>query len=90
MGNNAVKQHFETAQRTGVLKISQKRLKVRQRSEFRNFQILIKFFFFLQEFPPQLREFPNVLRTLDLSENHFVTVPELIGRFTLLKHLNFS
>lgn len=28
MGNNAVKQHFETAQRTGVLKISQKRLKV--------------------------------------------------------------
>ena len=28
MGNSAVKQHFETAQRTGVLKISQKRLKV--------------------------------------------------------------
>jgi len=64
-----VKQHFETAQRTGVLKISQKRLK---------------------EFPPQLREFPNVLRTLDLSENHFATIPELIGKFTLLKHLNFS
>ncbi|XP_070496176.1 leucine-rich repeat-containing protein 57 [Chironomus tepperi] len=69
MGNSAVKQHFETAQRTGVLKISQKRLK---------------------DFPPQLREFPNVLRTLDLSENHYVTIPELIGKFTLLKHLNIS
>lgn len=69
MGNSAVKQHFETAQRTGVLKISQKRLK---------------------DFPPQLREFPNVLRTLDLSENHYMTIPELIGKFTLLKHLNVS
>lgn len=28
MGNNAVKQHFETAEKTGVLKISNKRLKV--------------------------------------------------------------
>jgi Leucine-rich repeat (LRR) protein len=69
MGNKAVKQHFETAEKTGVLKISQKRLK---------------------EFPPQLREFKNVLRTLDLSENHFVTIPDKIGDFTLLKHLNLS
>lgn len=69
MGNKAVKQHFETAQKTGVLKISQQRL---------------------QEFPPHLRTFPNVLRTLDLSENRFVTIPEQIGDFTLLKHLNFN
>lgn len=47
-------------------------------------------FFSIKEFPPQLREFPNVLRTLDLSENHFVSLPELIGKFTLLKHLNVS
>lgn len=69
MGNKAVKQHFETAQKTGVLKISQQRL---------------------NEFPPQLRQFPNVLRTLDLSENRFAQLPDLIGQFTLLKHLNVS
>ena len=69
MGNKVVKQHFETAQKTGVLKISQQRL---------------------TEFPPHMRNFPNVLRTLDLSENRFVTLPDDIGRFTLLKHLNIS
>lgn len=69
MGNKVVKQHFETAQKTGVLKISQQRL---------------------TEFPPHMRTFPNVLRTLDLSENRFVHLPEDIGRFDLLKHLNLS
>lgn len=69
MGNKVVKQHFETAQKTGVLKISQQRL---------------------TEFPPHMRNFPNVLRTLDLSENRFITLPDDIGRFTLLKHLNIS
>lgn len=67
MGNKVVKQHFETAQKTGVLQITQQRL---------------------QEFPPHLRDFPNVLRTLDLSENRFATIPEALGKFTLLKHLN--
>lgn len=69
MGNKVVKQHFETAQKTGVLKISQQRL---------------------TELPPHMRTFPNVLRTLDLSENRFVQLPEDIGRFDLLKHLNVS
>lgn len=69
MGNKVVKQHFETAQKTGVLKISQQRL---------------------TEFPPHLRNFPNVLRTLDLSENRFIHLPEEIGKFDLLKHLNIS
>lgn len=69
MGNKVVKQHFETAQKTGVLKISQQRL---------------------TEFPPHMRNFPNVLRTLDLSENRFVQLPDDIGRFDLLKHLNFN
>lgn len=69
MGNKVVKQHFETAQKTGVLQITQQRL---------------------QEFPPHLRDFPNVLRTMDLSQNRFSTLPEAIGKFTLLKHLNIS
>lgn len=69
MGNKVVKQHFDTAQKTGVLKISQQRL---------------------TEFPPHMRNFPNVLRTLDLSENRFVHLPDDIGRFDLLKHLNVN
>lgn len=69
MGNKAVKQHFEIAQKTGVLKISLQRL---------------------QDFPPQLRNFPNVLKTLDISDNRFATLPNEISRFTLLRHLNVS
>lgn len=55
MGNKQVKQHFENAKKTGVLKISLLRL---------------------SDFPPQLRDFPNVLRTLDISENRFVNIPK--------------
>lgn len=64
-----VKQHFETAKKTGVLKISQQRL---------------------TELPPHMRDFPNVLRTLDLSENRFIQLTDDIGRFDLLKHLNLN
>ncbi|XP_055640441.1 leucine-rich repeat-containing protein 57 [Toxorhynchites rutilus septentrionalis] len=69
MGNKHVKQHLETAQKTGVLKISQLRL---------------------NEFPSALKTFPNVLKTLDLSENRFIEISDEIGRFTALKHLNVS
>ncbi|XP_055677575.1 leucine-rich repeat-containing protein 57 [Lutzomyia longipalpis] len=69
MGNKAVKQHFETAQKTGVLKISQMRL---------------------QEFPSPLKTFPNVLKTLDISENRFTSLPPDLGKFTLVKSLNVS
>uniref|UniRef100_A0A1A9UUN7 Disease resistance R13L4/SHOC-2-like LRR domain-containing protein n=1 Tax=Glossina austeni TaxID=7395 RepID=A0A1A9UUN7_GLOAU len=69
MGNKQIKQHLETAQKTGILKISLQRL---------------------QDFPPQLKGYPNVLKTLDLSQNRFERIPEEIGRLTLLKHLNMS
>lgn len=69
MGNKQVKLHFETAKKTGVLKISQMRL---------------------NEFPSALKTFPNVLKTLDLSENRFIELPDEIRRFTILKHLNVS
>lgn len=69
MGNKQVKLHFETAQKTGVLKISQMRL---------------------NEFPSALKTFPNVLKTLDLSENRFTELPDDIKKFTILKHLNVS
>ncbi|KAH8304627.1 hypothetical protein KR018_003722 [Drosophila ironensis] len=69
MGNKQIKQHLETAQKTGILKISLQRL---------------------QEFPPQLKAYPNVLKTLDLSENRFERVPDELGHLTLLRHLNLS
>lgn len=69
MGNKQVKQHFETAQKTGVLKISLMRL---------------------QEFPTPLKTFPNVLKSLDLSENRFTAIPDEIAKFTLLKTFNVS
>lgn len=69
MGNKQVKQHFETAQKTGVLKISLMRL---------------------QDFPTPLKSFPNVLKTMDISENRFTSIPPDIAKFTLLKHLNVS
>lgn len=69
MGNTQVKQHFETAQKTGILKISLMRL---------------------TEFPTPLKNFPNTLKSLDISENRFVTLPADIAKFTLLKTLNLS
>lgn len=69
MGNSSIKQHLDTAQKTGVLKVSQKGLK---------------------EFPPGLTQLDNVLRTLDISDNKFVILPNEISRFMQLKHLNLN
>lgn len=66
MGNKQIKQHLETAQKTGVLKISLQRL---------------------QELTPQLKNFPNVLKTFDVSQNRVENIPEEICKFTLIKHL---
>ena len=43
----------------------------------------------LKKLPPIIHELTN-LRTLDLSENHFVKFPDEIGKLTLLKQLNMS
>lgn len=69
MGNSGLKQHYETAKKTGVLKISQKKL---------------------TEFPTSLKQLEPLLRTLDLSENRFITFPNEIGSFKMLKHLNIN
>jgi len=69
MGNSGLKQHYETAKKTGVLKISQQKL---------------------TEFPASLKQLEPLLRTLDLSENKFMTLPKEIGSFRLLKHLNVN
>lgn len=97
MGNKAVKQHFDTAEKTGVLKISNRRLKVCENIKYyMKICVFVKKYCYhisislFQDFPPQLRTMNPVLRTLDLSENCYVSIPDQIGTFTLLKHLNVS
>lgn len=69
MGNSGLKQHLETAQKTGTLRVSQCKLK---------------------EFPPGLKPLETTLRTLDLSDNKFITLPPDISRFMQLRHLNLN
>ncbi|XP_018580169.1 leucine-rich repeat-containing protein 57 [Anoplophora glabripennis] len=69
MGNSGLKQHIETAQKTGVLKVSQGKL---------------------NEFPPGFKQLESSLRTLDISDNKFVILPNEISRFMQLRHLNLS
>lgn len=69
MGNSGLKQHIETAQKTGVLKLSQGKL---------------------NEFPPGFKQLEGSLRTLDISDNKFVILPNEISRFMQLRHLNLS
>lgn len=69
MGNSGLKQHIETAQKTGVLKLSQGKL---------------------NEFPPGFKQLETSLRTLDISDNKFVILPNEISRFMQLRHLNLS
>ncbi|XP_018396732.1 PREDICTED: leucine-rich repeat-containing protein 57 isoform X2 [Cyphomyrmex costatus] len=69
MGNSALKRHYETAEKTATLKLSQCKL---------------------DKFSRKLYDLAPTLRTLDLSENNFTTLPNEIGDFTLLKQLNFS
>lgn len=69
MGNSGLRQHLETAQKTGVLRVSQCKLK---------------------EFPPGFKPLENTLRTLDLSDNKFITLPPEISRFMQLRHLNLN
>ncbi|KRT81425.1 hypothetical protein AMK59_5576 [Oryctes borbonicus] len=42
----------------------------------------------LNDFPPGFLQLESNLRTLDLSDNKFVTLPNEISRFIHLKHLN--
>ncbi|XP_060526413.1 leucine-rich repeat-containing protein 57 [Cylas formicarius] len=69
MGNSGLKQHIETAQKTGVLKLSQGKL---------------------NEFPQGMKQLEGCLRTLDISDNKFVVLPNEISRFMQLRHLNLS
>ncbi|CAB3363854.1 Hypothetical predicted protein [Cloeon dipterum] len=69
MGNAYMKQHLETATKTGVLRISFKKL---------------------NEVPEELKQLESNLRTLDMSDNKFASLPPWLGNFKMLKHLTIS
>lgn len=69
MGNTKIKQHYETAKKTGILNISQRKM---------------------MEIPMNMKMLAPILRTLDLSQNLFKSIPEEIGIYVMLKNLNLS
>lgn len=47
-------------------------------------------FYLNLQFPSELATIVNVLRSVDLSDNKIDVIPEGIGAFINLKHLNLS
>lgn len=92
MGNSGLKQHIETAQKTGVLKVSQRKL-----NEFppgfkqlegclRTLDISDNKFVVL---PIEISRFMQ-LRHLNLSKNKLAKIPDCIGALTKLETFNAS
>lgn len=92
MGNAGLKQHYETAKKTGVLKISQKKLNefppsMRQlESNLRTLDISDNKFTAL---PNEIACFIH-LKQLNLSKNKLTKLPDCIGALTKLETLNAS
>ncbi|GLV43761.1 uncharacterized protein CBL_06915 [Carabus blaptoides fortunei] len=92
MGNAGLKQHYETAKKTGVLKISQKKLHefppaIRQlEGNLRTLDISDNKFTAL---PNEISCFIH-LKHLNLSKNKLTKLPDCIGALTRLESLNAS
>lgn len=92
MGNTALKQKFETAEKTGVLKISQKKL-----TEFPNTVKCLEPTLRVLDFsenhftvlPKEIGIFLH-LKQLNLEQNRLVSLPEEIGNLKKLESLNLS
>lgn len=92
MGNAGLKQHYETAKKTGVLKISQKKLNefpptMRQlESNLRTLDISDNKFTAL---PNEIAYFIH-LKQLNISKNKLTKIPDCIGALTKLESFNIS
>lgn len=92
MGNSGIKQHIETAQKTGVLKVSQMKLNefppgFRQlEGTLRTLDLSDNKFVVL---PPEISRFMQ-LKHLNLSRNKLSKMPDCIGALTKLETLNAS
>lgn len=92
MGNAGLKQHYETAKKTGVLKISQKKLNefpptMRQlESNLRTLDISDNKFTAL---PNEIACYIH-LKQLNISKNKLTKLPDCIGALTKLESFNVS
>lgn len=90
MGNKAVKQHFETAQKTGVLKISQMRL-TEFPSTLKTFPNCLKTFDISENrfvvIPDELGNF-TLIKYLNLSGNKITVLPDVLGKLIKMETLN--
>lgn len=90
MGNAGLKQHYETAKKTGVLKISQKKLHefppaIKQlEGNLRTLDISDNKFTAL---PNEIASFIH-LKQLNISKNKLTKLPDCIGALTKLETLN--
>ncbi|XP_046398951.1 leucine-rich repeat-containing protein 57 [Ischnura elegans] len=90
MGNSGLKQHYETASKTGVLRISQKRLTefpapLKQLEQvLRTLDLTDNRF---SNLPVEIKNFKN-LKHLTLDKNVLRTLPDSIGELTKLETLS--
>ena len=92
MGNSAVKQHYETAQKTGVFKLSQQKL-----TEFPTRLYDLKTVLRTLDLSEnKIAVIPNdigsfeLLKHLKLSKNRLNALPDNIGRLSKLESLTVS
>lgn len=90
MGNSGLKQHYETAKKTGTLKLSQRKL-----NEFpRNLHVLAPLLRTLDLSENKFNALPNeigeftLLKQLNLSMNRLTGVPGTLGALAKLECLN--
>ncbi|KAK3929708.1 Leucine-rich repeat-containing protein 57 [Frankliniella fusca] len=92
MGNTALQQKCETASKTGVLKISQRKLTEFPNSVKRLDQVIRVLDFSENHFaliPKEIGSFLH-LKQLNLEKNRLISLPEEIGNLTKLESFNVS
>lgn len=92
MGNASVKEHYETASKTGILKLSQRKLdefpvKLKALAQIlRTLDLSENKFTHL---PPDIGQF-CLLKNLNVSHNKLTVLPEELGNLVKLEILNAS
>lgn len=90
MGNSAIKQHYETAQKTGVFKLSQQKIDefptklYELRPVLRTLDLSENK---LSTVPPDIGSFEH-LKHLKLSKNRISFIPDTIGKLRKLESLS--
>lgn len=92
MGNSGLKQHYETAKKTGVLKISQKKL-TEFPASLKQLEPLLRTLDLSENrftiLPNEIGSF-KLLKHLNINQNKLNTLPESIGELSKLESLSVS